>query len=186
MLNDVLTDVKNNSSNEDVVKVREISKLWSNLRICFINSLPKKNFFYISGFLESTNLLCHWFIEHKIQAQLFEDDVNVITNFLLENLSDSDSATNSLVFQCLICLLSHLESDKKKILNVLYLPWSKNDSEAMNIDKNIINVENSIDFETKLKCLESICRYVPENISFSLLTECVSMPDIKFSIAGIP
>lgn len=187
LMNDVLTDVKNNATPGEIVKVAKISKLWMNLRAKFMENLEKKNFAYIHGFLVSTNLLYHWIIENKIEAQLFEDDMNVIYNFLISNLDDNNSTINSLVFQCIICLMNHSEVDKGRILHFLSTRWNNRDDDAMDVDFNDYrNIGRTIDFQTKLECLEVICRYESGKNGLRILKDCITKSDIPFSIAAIP
>ena len=181
----IFNDVQNNSSNQEPIKMASVSKLWESLRTQFIKNLSKKNFFQISTFLKSTSLLDSWLIDRKINARLYEEDMELIFNFLKENLNNSNPKSNILVFQCLIHLMAHSESNKENIQEILSLPWSKKAPESMEIDNHLKSVADLLDFETKIKCLETVCRYGNGKSHIDLLNECISNPDVKYSISGV-
>lgn len=113
--------------------------------------------------------------------------MNVIYNFLISNLDDNNSTINSLVFQCIICLMNHSEVDKGRILHFLSTRWNNRDDDAMDVDFNDYrNIGRTIDFQTKLECLEVICRYESGKNGLRILKDCITKSDIPFSIAAIP
>lgn len=181
----IFNDLQNISPNQEPIKVTSVSKLWENLRALFVKSLYKKNFSQMSSFLESTSLLDSWLIYRKMNAQLYEEDIGLIFNFLRENLSYSNSQSNIFVFHCLMQLMAHSESNKEKIQQILSLPWTKKRPESMEVDNDLKSIADSLDFETKIKCLETVCRYGNGKSHLQLLKECFSNPDVEFTIAGV-
>ena len=174
----IFNDVLNVFSNQETIKVANVSELWKCLRTCFIRNLSERNFSQISSFLESTSLLDSWFTDRKIQARLFENDMELIFDSLINDLNHSNFQLNTLIFQCLVQLMAHSESNKENIQQVLSLPWIRNESESMEIDDDLKALANSLDFNTKLKCLEAICRYGTGKSRLDLLKECVSNPNV--------
>ena len=138
------------------------------------------------NFLKLANMLDFQLTQKKITVKLLDDnDVKLLLSYFFKTLTTNNYNQNKLVFENIVQLLSLREVKKSEIQNILYLPWLDASVLQPNITKIHLANAKSLDFLTKVKCLNSISRFGSGRHRLDILSMCLYNCEVELGVATI-
>lgn len=159
------------------------SKLWSAFKDFFYCRLQLEKYEDTFSFLRLANSVDLWFSQNNISLCLLSDDRENIQSHFLDILASNNYRQNKLIFDNFTQLMSLREVDKNEIQNILSLPWLDSSTLPPKITKNHIANAKSLDFATKVKCLEAITKYGKGRQRLNMYSMCISSCAIELGVA---
>lgn len=180
----IIYEIKNSTSPTDT-DITQISKLWSALKDNFHKNLQLEKYEDILHFLQLTNLLDFHLDQNEISIKLFDTDIAHMQAQFLKSLASSNYQNNKLIFENFTNLISLREADRSEIQNILLLPWLNINTLPSTMSKTHLANAKSLDFATKVKCLNSISRYGKGRHRLDVLNMCISSCEIELGVASV-
>lgn len=133
---------------------------WNLLKKELITATQKEKFKITMHILKASRILQSWLKELQLKMILYTDELDYILKLLLQNLNSGQYEQKNIIFECLIHMIAHDESNKDLIQKILTLPFMQHIEISMDIINNHAKeVFKSVDTAAMLICLEVLCEY---------------------------
>jgi hypothetical protein len=181
----IIYEIEKNEINIASNDINRISKLWSSLKDYFLRNLQLEKYQETLNFLQLINFLDYWLTENSISLILIDADIDNIQSQFLKALVTNNYHQKKLIFENFTQLISFKEINKIEIQNILLLPWLDTNALSSKITKLHLANAKSLDFSTKVKCLNSISRHGNGRQRLDTLSMCISSCEIELGVASI-
>ncbi|XP_028046695.1 serine/threonine-protein kinase ATR isoform X2 [Monomorium pharaonis] len=180
----VFIDIRRAVISDKIVLTTEISEPWRLLRKELMNFMKAKKFTEVLYIVKASSLLQLLLENQKIQVKLYENDLNVILKILMQNLNSDVCEDEQIIFQILMNLMSHNESNKVLLQSILALPFTQDFKGSMDIGQNMVQRAKSLDIKTMSECLETLCMYGSGKERLKLLRTCINS-EVQIAITAV-
>lgn len=170
----VFIDIKRAVIPERVIFAREISEPWKLLKTELMAHMQIENFTEVLYILKSSSLLQLSLEKQKIKVKLYENDLNAILKILMQKLNSDRCQDAEIIFQILMSLMAHSESNKVLLQTILALPFTQDFKGSMDIGQKMVQRAKSLNVDTMSKCLETLCAYGSGKERLKLLRACIN------------
>ncbi|XP_060828354.1 serine/threonine-protein kinase atr-like [Bombus pascuorum] len=168
----VLIDIKHTVTAN--ASVNNICKSWNLLKKELITATQKERFKTSMCILKASHILQSWLKELQLTTNLYTHELDYVLKALLKNLNSGLCQQKDIIFECLIHMIAHDESDKDLIQKILTLPFNQNIEIPVDILNNHAKeIAKSLDTDTMLKCLEALCEHGTGMERLKLLNTCI-------------
>ncbi|XP_003702936.2 serine/threonine-protein kinase ATR isoform X1 [Megachile rotundata] len=180
----VLIDIKYADNKNS--SVGDICKSWNILRKELVCSTQMKKFETSKHILKASRTLQSWLKDLQLPTDLYINELEEILKILLDSLSPEHYQQRNVIFENLVHLMAHNESNKDLIEKILALPFI----EHIEISENIVNnyvkeAAKSLDIATMLKCLEALCEYGTGIDQLKILNTCINNRETELSVGAV-
>lgn len=169
----VFIDIKRAVVPEKVSLAIEISEPWKLLRKELMAYVQMEKFTEVLHIVKASSLLQLWLEKQKIHVKLYENDLNTILKILIQNLNSDRCQDARIIFQILMSLMAHNESNKVLLQSILALPFTQDFKGSMDISQKMVQRAKSLHVDTMSKCLETLCAYGSGKERLKLLRACI-------------
>ncbi|KAG6794440.1 serine/threonine-protein kinase atr-like [Apis mellifera caucasica] len=147
---------------------------WNLLKKELITATQKEKFKITMHILKASRILQSWLKELQLEMILYTDELDYILKLLLQNLNSGQYEQKNVIFECLIHMIAHDESNKDLIQKILTLPFMQHIEISMDIINNHAKeVFKSVDTAAMLICLEVLCEYGRGMERLKILNTCI-------------
>lgn len=181
----VFIDIRRAVTPEKIIFAREISEPWKLLRKELMTHMQMEKFTEVLHIVKSSSLLQLWLEEQKIQIKLYENDLNAILKMLIQNLNSDRCQDAEIIFQILMNLMAHSESNKVLLQSILALPFTQDFKGSMDIGQKMVQRAKSLNVDTMSKCLETLCAYGSGKERLKLLRACILNNETQIAVVGV-
>lgn len=178
-------EADNQIPNSPPIDLSKASRIWAALKELSFKNLQAEKYTEIFKFLQLSNWLDFRFSVNNIIVNLFDTDTTSMQSVFLKSLDSNNYRQNKLIFECFAQLISLREMNKDEIQNVLMLPWLDISQIPPNLTKTHLANAKSLDFATKVKCIDSISRYGKGRHRLEVLNMCISSCEIELGISSV-
>ncbi|OAD54306.1 Serine/threonine-protein kinase atr [Eufriesea mexicana] len=180
----VLIDIKHTISTNNLVSNTCVS--WNLLKRELITTSQKEKFRTSMHILKASRILQSWLKELQLQTNLYTHELDDVLKILLQNLRSAQCQQKNIIFECLIHMIVHNESNKDLIQKILTLPFTQH----IEIPMNIMNIHakeaaKSLDIGTMVKCLEVLCEYGTGIDRLKILNACIINHQTEIAAAAV-
>jgi len=163
----------------------KISEPWESLRKELINFVEAEKFTDVLHIIKASSLLQLWLEKQKIEIKLYENDLNVILKIFIQNLNSDKCQNEQIIFQNLINLMAHNESNKVLLQSILALPFTQDFKGSMDISQKMVQKAKSLNVETMSECLETLCIYGRGKERLKLLRTCILNAEMPIAVVAV-
>ncbi|KAK0088729.1 hypothetical protein PV325_010836 [Microctonus aethiopoides] len=172
-----------------ILNITKLSQLWKSIMDIVMKSMDSPDFIiFFKRVLDISRLLSSWLSLEKSRGRFFNDFHNLLQNFLIKieasNNMDSTSASTFMYFVDILAL-NEDDSCQNDIQNILLLPWSQAREPVSMCDEKTYNkltvMAKSLDTDSKIKCLETVCKLGKGRIRMKYLSSCIANSHTEFS-----
>ncbi|KAK2579409.1 hypothetical protein KPH14_003267 [Odynerus spinipes] len=181
----IFIDIKYNTSTNNAICVSQISRPWHLLRQELANAIQTNKFDDVLHILQASCFLQDWLVEQKINVNLYENDLDIMLKTLIQELNSGTCLSKEVIFENLICMMTHNESNKDLIETLLTLPFIKNIKYTKEISRAAVEVAKSLDNTIKAKCLETICEHGKGENRLHLIRTFILNGETELAIAAV-
>ncbi|XP_032688955.1 serine/threonine-protein kinase ATR isoform X2 [Odontomachus brunneus] len=181
----VFIDIRRTVIPEKTIFATEISEPWKLLRKELMTHMQMEKFTEVLHIVKSSSLLQLWLEERKIQVKLYENDLNVILKTLMQNLNSDKCQDVEVIFQILMNLMAHSESNKVLLQSILALPFTQDFKGSMDISQKMVQKAKSLNVDTMSKCLETLCAYGSGKERLKLLRACILNNETQVAVVAV-
>ncbi|KAL0107168.1 hypothetical protein PUN28_015590 [Cardiocondyla obscurior] len=183
----VFIDIRRVVISNDIIHATDISEPWKLLRKELINFMKAEKFTEVLRIVKASSILHIWLEEQKIQqkVKLYENDLNVILKSLIQILNSNKHQNEQIIFEILMNLMAHEESNKVLLQSILALPFTQDFKGSMDISQKMVQRAKSLNVETISECLETLCAYGKGKERLKLLRICISNVEIQIAVAAV-
>ena len=103
----------------------------------------------------------------------------------MQNLNADICQDGEIIFQILIYLMTHKESNKVLLQSILALPFTPDFKGSVNISQKMVERAKSLNVKTMSKCLEALCAYGNGKERLKLLRACILNGGTEIAIAAV-
>lgn len=154
--------------------MNNICKSWNLLKKELITATQKERFKTSMYIVKASHILQSWLKELQLTTNLYTHELDYVLKVLLKNLNSGLHQQKDIIFECLIYMIAHDESDKDLIQKILTLPFIQNIEIPVDILNNHAKeIAKSLDTDTMLKCLEALCEHGNGMERLKLLNTCI-------------
>ncbi|XP_025157159.1 serine/threonine-protein kinase ATR [Harpegnathos saltator] len=181
----VFIDIRRAVIPESVNFAMEMSEPWKLLRKELMSFVQMKKFTEVLYIIKASSLLQLWLEEQKIQVKLYENDLNTILKILMQNLNSDRCQDVEIIFQILISLIAHSESNKVLLQTILALPFTQDFKGSVDISQKMVQKAKSLSVDTTSKCLETLCAYGSRKERLKLLRRSILNGEMQVAIVAV-
>ncbi|XP_012230547.1 serine/threonine-protein kinase ATR [Linepithema humile] len=181
----IFIDIRRVVVPNEVILATEISKPWALLRKELINFMEAGKFTEVLHIVKASALLQSWLEKEEIQIKLYENDLNCILKILMQNLNSDARQDGEIVFEILIHLMAHKESNKVLLQSILALPFTQDFKGSMDISQKMVEKAKSLNVKTMSKCLETLCAHGNGRERLKLLRVCILNGEAEIAVAAV-
>lgn len=182
----VFIDIRRAVIPEKVNLAVEISEPWKLLRRELMTYVQIEKFPEVLHIVKASSLLQLWLEKQKIHVKLYENDLNIILNTLIQNLNSDMCENAEIIFQILINLMAHSESNKVALQTILALPFTPDfKGSVVDIGQKMVQRTKSLHVDTMSKCLETLCAYGSGKERLKLLRVCILNGEKQVAVAAV-
>lgn len=136
--------------------------------------------------LRASRILQSWLKELQLQTNLYTHELDDVLKMLLKDLNSAQCQQKSIIFECLIHMIVHDESNKELIQKILTLPFTQHVEIPMNImNTHAKEAAKSLDIATIIKCLEVLCEYGTGINRLKILNACIINHETEIAAAAV-
>ncbi|KAK0175715.1 hypothetical protein PV327_009444 [Microctonus hyperodae] len=185
----IVFDIKPYLHTNVILNITKLSQLWKSIMDIVMKSMDSPDFIiFFKRALDISQLLSSWLLLEKSRGRFFNDFHDLLKNFLIKlDTSNNMDSTSASTFMYFVDILALNEDDncQNDIQNILMLPWSQA-REPVSIcnDKTynkIFVMAKSLDTDSKIKCLEAVCKLGKGRIRMKYLSSCIANSHTEFS-----
>lgn len=121
----------------------------------------------------------------KIQVKLYENDLNALLKILIQNLNSDECQNEQIIFEILMNLMAHNESNKVLLQSILALPFTQDFKGSMDISQKLVQRAKSLDVKIMSDCLETLCIYGNGKERLKLLRTCILNTEMQIAVAAV-
>ncbi|XP_011699804.1 PREDICTED: serine/threonine-protein kinase ATR isoform X2 [Wasmannia auropunctata] len=169
---------------DKIILATEISEPWKLLRKKLMNLVEDEKFTEVLHVVKASSLLQLWIEKQNIQIKLYENDLNAILKILIQHLNSDRCQDEQIIFQILMNLMAHNESNKVLLQSILALPFTQDFKGSMDIGQKMVQRAKSLDVKAMSKCLETLCIYGNGKERLKLLRTCVNS-DMQIAVTAV-
>ncbi|XP_014472413.1 PREDICTED: serine/threonine-protein kinase ATR-like isoform X2 [Dinoponera quadriceps] len=181
----VFIDIRRAATPERVNFAMEISEPWKLLRKELIAYVEMEKFTEVLHIVKASSLLQLWLDNQKIQVKLYENNLNAILKIFMQHLNSDNCQDAEIIFQILMSLMAHNESNKVLLQTILALPFTQDFKGSMDIGPKMVQRAKSLNVDTMSKCLETLCAYGSRKERLKLLRACILNGETQVAIVAV-
>lgn len=181
----VFIDIRRAIIPNETILATEISEPWKLLRKELMNLIKDEKFTEVLHIVKASSLLQLWLETRKIQLKLYENDLNAILKILIQNLNSDKCQDNQIIFQILMNLMAHNESNKVLLQSILALPFTQDFKGSMDISQKMVQRAKSLDVKVMSECLETLCTHGNGKERLKLLRTCILNGEMQIAVAAV-
>ncbi|XP_058804986.1 serine/threonine-protein kinase ATR-like [Phymastichus coffea] len=167
------------------IDLSQISKVWATLKKFMSRNLEMEKYKETLKLLQLANWIDFRFSHKNITVNLLDTDVRSIQSAFLKGLDSNNYRQNKLIFECFSQLISLREINKDQIQSILMLPWLDISLIPPGVTKTHLANAKSLDFATKVKCVNSLSRYGKGKQRIEILNMCLSSCEIELGVSSV-
>lgn len=179
-LNDIMSSVSKLEPNSQVA-----SSTWSKLLTIFMEKLRLKQFDVTLEFLNCSSWIDFQVAKSNINASFYGTELQSIAAILVNELNSESNHNANLIFENINQLCRHREVRIADLYNVLLSSFSHFNPLAANVPQQVIAVAKSLSVTTKVKSLDTLCRFGNTEKRLPLIKTCISSNDVELAVASI-
>lgn len=150
-----------------------------------MNFMEAEKFAEVLHIIKASSLLQLWLEKEKIQVKLYENDLNDILKILIQNLNSDKCQNEHIIFEILMSLMAHNESNKVLLQSILALPFTQDFKGSMDISQKMVQKAKSLNIKTMSECLEILCIHGSGKERLKLLRTCISNAEMQIAVAAV-
>jgi len=181
----ILIDIKRAMIQNKVILATEISESWKLLRNKLMNLVQAEKFAEALHIVEASSLLQSCLEKQKIDVRLYENDLNIILKLLIQSLNSERCQDEQIIFQILMNMMAHNESNKILLQSILALPFTQDFKGSMDISQKMVQRAKFLDVATMVQCLETLCAHGNGKERLKLLRACIVNGESQIAAAAI-
>ncbi|XP_011875240.1 PREDICTED: serine/threonine-protein kinase ATR [Vollenhovia emeryi] len=181
----VFIDIRRAATPNESILVTKISEPWKLLTKELKNLIEVEKFTEVLHLVKASALLQLWLEKQQIQVKLYENDLNVILRILIQNLNSDKCLDGRTIFQILINLMAHNESNKVLLQSILALPFTQDFKGSMDISQKMVQRAKSLNVEAMSECLETLCIHGKGKERLKLLRTCILNAEMQIAITAV-
>jgi len=181
----VLIDIRRAIVQNKVILATEISEPWKLLRNKLMSLVQAEKFMEALHIVEASSLLQLCLEKEKIDVRLYENDLNIILKILIQNLNSERCQDEQIIFQILMNLMAHKESNKILLQSILALPFTQDFKGSMDISQKMVQKAKFLDITTMVQCLETLCAHGNGRERLKLLRACIVNGESQIAAAAV-
>lgn len=181
----IFLDIRRAVVPNKIILATEVSEPWALLRKQLMNFMETGKFTEVLHIIKASALLQLWLEREEIQIKLYENDLNRILKVFMQNLNSDTYQDGEIIFQVLINLMAHKESNKVLLQSILALPFTQDFKGSMDISQKMVERAKSLNVKTMSKCLETLCTYGNGKERLKLLRMCILNGEAEIAIAAV-
>ncbi|XP_076757525.1 serine/threonine-protein kinase ATR [Xylocopa sonorina] len=136
--------------------------------------------------LKASRILQFWLKELQLQTHVYTDELNYIMKMLLQNLNSGQCQQKHIIFESLVHIMAHSESNKDLIQKILTLPFIQ----QVEIPADVMNyhakeIIKSLDTVSLIKCLEVLCECGNGIEILKILNVCIMNHQTDLAVGAI-
>lgn len=147
--------------------------LWNLLKKELITATEKGRFETIVHILKASNILQSWLKELQLTTNLYTHELDYVLKVLLQNLNSGLCQQKDIIFECLMHIITHNESNKNLIQKILILPFMDIEIPVNIVNSHVKEIAKSLNTATMLKCLEVLCEHGNGIERLKVLNTCI-------------
>lgn len=147
--------------------------------------MEAEKFIEVLSIIKVTSSLQLQLEKKKIQAQLYENDLNALLKILIQNLNSDKCQNEQIIFEILMNLMAHNESNKVLLQSILALPFTQDFKGSMDISQKLVQRAKSLDVKIISECLETLCIYGNGKERLKLLRTCILNNEMQIAVAAV-
>ncbi|XP_071651380.1 serine/threonine-protein kinase ATR [Temnothorax longispinosus] len=181
----VFIDIRRAIEPDKIILATEISEPWKLLTNKLMNLIEVEKFTEVLHIIKAQSLLQLWLEKEKIQVKLYENELNTILRILIQNLNSDKCQNEQIIFQILMYLMAHNESNKVLLQSILALPFTQDFKGSMDISQKMVQRAKSLDVKTMSECLEILCIHGKGKERLKLLRTCILNAEMQIAVAAV-
>ncbi|XP_018347657.1 PREDICTED: serine/threonine-protein kinase ATR-like [Trachymyrmex septentrionalis] len=181
----VFIDIRRTVEPDKIILATEISEPWKLLKKELVNLMEAEKFTEVLHIVKASSLLQLWLESQKIQVKLYENDLNAILKILIQNLNSDRCQNEQIIFQILMNLMAHNESNKVILQSILALPFTQDFKGSMDISQKMVQRAKSLDMKIMSECLETLCIHGNGKERLKLLRTCTLNSETQIAITAV-
>ncbi|XP_018056134.1 PREDICTED: serine/threonine-protein kinase ATR [Atta colombica] len=181
----VFIDIRQTIEPDKIILATEISEPWKLLKKELMNLIETEKFTEVLHIVKASSLLQLWLENQKIQVKLYENDLNAILKILIQNLNSDRCQNEQIIFQILMNLMAHNESNKVILQSILALPFTQDFKGSMDISQKMVQRAKSLDIKIMSECLETLCIHGNGKERLKLLRTCILNSETQIAITAV-
>ncbi|KYN10085.1 Serine/threonine-protein kinase atr [Trachymyrmex cornetzi] len=181
----VFIDIRRTVEPDKIILATEISEPWKLLKKELVNLMEAEKFTEVLHIVKASSLLLLWLEDQKIQVKLYENDLNAILKILIQNLNSDRCQNEQIIFQILMNLMAHNESNKVILQSILALPFTQDFKGSMDISQKMVQRAKSLDMKIISECLETLCIHGNGKERLKLLRTCILNSETQIAITAV-
>ncbi|KAL6262489.1 hypothetical protein P5V15_007574 [Pogonomyrmex californicus] len=181
----VFIDIQRAVMANKTILATEISEPWNLLRKELMSLMEAEKFTQVLYIVKGSSLLQLWLEKEEIHVKLYDNDLNVILRILMLNLNSESCRNEEIIFQILMSIMAHNESNKVLLQSILALPFTQDFKGSMDISQKMVQRAKSLNVETMSKCLETLCTYGNGKERLKLLRMCILNSNIQIAVTAV-
>ncbi|KAL7294393.1 hypothetical protein TKK_0012398 [Trichogramma kaykai] len=182
----IVHEIENCSTEITTDNFAKSCDLWKSLKDLFNKYLKHEKYEELLNFFKLTKVLDFRLVQQQKTIKLLDGEIPRIFSTFLNTLSTNNYKQNKLVFENFVQLISLQEVDKDEIQNILSLPWLDVTSiKVFNFTKIQLANAKSLDFATKVKCLNAIGMHGKGQHRLDIFNMSISNCEIELGVASI-
>jgi len=181
----VFIDIRRAVIPDKTILATEISEPWKLLRKKLMNLMETEKFTEVLHIVKVSSLLQLWLEKQEFQVTLYENDLNAILKILIQNLNSDKCQNEQIIFQILMNLMAHNESNKVLLQSILALPFTQDFKGSMDISQKMVQRAKSLDVEAMSECLKILCTYGNGKERLKLLRTCILNCETQIAITAV-
>ncbi|XP_043511522.1 serine/threonine-protein kinase atr [Frieseomelitta varia] len=167
----IFIDIRHTSSAN--TSVSNTCELWNLLKKELITATEKGKFETIVHILKASNILQSWLKELQLTTNLYTHELDYVLKVLLQNLNSGLCQQKDIIFECLMHIIAHDESNKNLIQKILILPFMHIEIPVDIVNNHVKEIAKSLNTATMLKCLEVLCEHGNGIERLKVLNTCI-------------
>lgn len=153
--------------------VSDTCELWNLLRKELITATEKGKFETTVHILKASNILQSWLKELQLTTNLYRHELDHVLKVLLQNLNSGLCQQKDIIFECLMHIMAHNETNKNLIQKILILPFMHIEIPMDIVNNHVKEIAKSLNTATLLKCLEVLCEHGNGIERLKILNTCI-------------
>lgn len=181
----IFIDIRRAAVQNKVVLATEISVPWKLLREKLTSLVQAERFTEVLHIVKASSLLESCLEGEKIEMRLYENDLHIVLKALIQSLNADRCQDEQVIFQILMSLMAHHESNKVLLQSILALPFTQDFKGSMDISLKMVQRAKSLDVTTVKRCVETLCACGNGRERLKLMRACVLNGQSEIAVAAV-